>query len=466
MLLRKAVTTLSAIVIGNAMSCATIMLPESIVHRSANAQGALTVGAVSLALSAALDQFKQVISQAGDEFRSLGNSLQANAQNVIEDINTDLKDRLNQTFDKLDQEELRFVQDAQSLTRQIQRATELVIAKAGSEARQTISEADITAYDTLYSLPCRSQRPRIVASFPQTLVATLDSPIVTLRGDYLTSGPSLKMTLDGKDLQVLERLDHSIKVRLPESAIAQAEIDTKLVSIQISGLESIDKKLWFGLACREKRSSLDLQAAAVTLEPPIKYALMGDIRSTQETRTVVTEPPVHFGRTGSDHCDDNFDVSMQFCTAKTDAVETTGTLNVKSANCGSDASGPQPSGPRCVMVPGHVQGCGANRGPFSTWLGCKGRGWIDYDVTLNVTTKTRTDGGASHFEVAPSIAERAWSFPLPAAGSDPVFSYTATVKRTKGATLLDQWTLSSASPNAGPLSSRVDGHALAIKLTE
>jgi hypothetical protein len=58
---------------------------SSVGSRPAAAQDVVTVAAISAALSAALDQFKAAISQAGDELRGLGNSLQANAQNVLQD---------------------------------------------------------------------------------------------------------------------------------------------------------------------------------------------------------------------------------------------------------------------------------------------------------------------------------------------------------------------------------------------
>jgi hypothetical protein len=426
----------------------------------------VTVAAISAALSAALDQFKVAISQAGDELRGLGNSLQANAQNVLQDMNKILKDRMDQAVTSLDAQERRIAEDAESLTRQLQKATELLIVKAGDQARQTIVEADIGAYDALYSLPCRDQRPRIVAAFPGEVVASQAQPVMTLRGNYLTQGGMLTASVDGKAAKIVERLDHSIKVELPDDVASPSLARARTTSIQVAGLATLDRTLWFGLICREKSVTQAPVAAAITIRPQVKWSLSGTMRSTQLVETETTEPVRKFDRTGNDHCDDSFDVSMSYCTAIETAVRTIGKLKVTSANCGSAASDPQPSGPKCVLVPGRVQGCGADRGPFKAWLGCKGRGWLKYEVTLVVITKSRREAGNSTIEVAPSVSDRSWSFPFPRAIDEPRYEYKVTIQQSQGDEVLNRWTVSGANPNAGPITSRVADGALAIQVAE
>jgi hypothetical protein len=433
----------------------------------AEAQGVLTVTAVSAALSSAIDQFKQAISQAGDELRSLGNSLQANAQNVLQDLDTSLKNRMDQGVDSLDKEERKLATDAETLTRQLQQATEAVLHKSGVEARQTIVEADIAAYDTLYSLPCRDQRPRIVAAFPEDVVVGKGPFVLSLLGNYLTFGDNLIATVDGQPAKVVEKLEHSLKIQLPDEIAPLSLPRAKVTSVQIAGLDALKRTLWFGLVCRESKAPQTPMAAAVTIKPPIELSLSGTLQSSQLVQVNTPDPAVRrFDRTGSDHCDDSSDVSAQYCTTIPDAIATSGNVHVESANCGSSAGSANPSGPRCVFVPGRLQGCGANRGPFHTWLGCNGRGWLKYTVTLTVTTKSRVESGNSIIDVAPSVSDRSWSFPFPQANDTPIFKYDVTVTQTQGDDVLNRWTVSQASPNSGPVISRVADGALSIRLEE
>lgn len=428
--------------------------------------GLVTVGAVSAALSSALDQFKAAIAQAGDELRGLGNSLQANAQNVLQDMNKIMKDRMDQAVGSLDAQERRIVEDAEALTRQVQKATDALLRRAGDEARQTIVEADISAYDALFSLPCRDLRPRIVAAFPGEIVASQGQPVMTLRGNYLAQGGALTASVDGKVARVVERLDHSIKIELPETIAPPTLSGVRTASVQVAGLAVLDRTLWFGLVRREKSVPQAPVAAAITIRPQVKWSVSGRIRSTHLVESSRPEPVRKFSRTGNDHCDDSFDVGTQYCATDENAVRTTGTLSVTSANCGSNAGAVQPSGPRCVLVPGHVQGCGADRGPFNTWLGCKGRGWLNYDLTLIVTTKSRVEAGSTNIEVAPSVTDRSWSFSFPPAGDQAQYEYEATIQKTQGDEVLNRWTVSGANPNAGPIKSRVADRALAVELED
>ena len=434
----------------------------------AEAQGLETVAGVSAALSAAIEQFRQAISQAGDELRSLGNSLQANAQNVLQDLDTSLKNRMDQGVDSLDKEERKLATDAETLTRQLQQATEAVIHKSGDEARKTIVEADIAAYDTLYSLPCRDQRPRILAAFPEDVVVGKGPFVLSLLGNYLTFGDNLTATVDGQAAKVVEKLEHSLKIQLPDDIAPLSLSHARVTSVQISGLDTLKRTLWFGLVCRESKASQTPMAAAVTIKPPIKLSLSGTLQSSQLVQVTTPDPAVRrFDRTGSDHCDDAGDVSAQYCTTIPDAIATSGDVHVESANCGSAAGSANPSGPRCVLVPGHLQGCGADRDPvFKTWLNCKGRGWLKYTVTLMVTTKSRVESGPSLVDVAPSVSDRSWSFHFPPASDTPIFKYDVTVTQKEGDDVLNRWTVSQASPNSGPVISRVADGSLSVRLDQ
>ncbi len=433
----------------------------------ASAQGALLTGAgVAAALSAAIDRFRAAIAQAGDEVRSAGNSLQANAQNVLQDLNNALKDRMGQAITALEAQERRLAEDAEALTKQLEQATERVAAKAGEEARRTIVEADIAAYNTMYSLPCRDQRPRVVAAFPGEIITAQSEPILTLRGNYFDQGASVAANVGGRPATVVERLATSLRVRLPDE-VAPASLDMpRTVSVEVTGLQTKDRTLWFGLACREREVPAAGVAAALTIEPQITHGVQGTMRTFHMVEHQTPEASRNFSREGSDKCDDSFPVTVNWCSENTAAVSTRAALKVNSANCGSGIQSSNPSGPRCVVVDARVQGCGATPGPFDAWLGCKGRGWLDYDITLTTTTRDSQLAGARDVTVEPSVAQRSWSWRFPEGKIEPRHEYEITVVRTQGKLELGRWTVSGANPNAGPIKSRVADGALAVELAD
>lgn len=430
----------------------------------ATAQAALTALAVKDALSSALDEFRKVASQLTNDLQSLGNSLQANAQNVIQDLDKVLGDKINLTFDRLEAQERQLVESAQALTRQLNETSQAIIAKAGDETRRTLVEADITAYNTLYSLPCRDARPRVVAATPGNLTLAEDIPIISLRGNFLRQGADLKVMANGKRARVIERLDNSIRIELPSELFQPLPQEPLVISAEISGLETVGRYVsWFGLSCRERVQKQDALSVAITVSPQITHAISGALKTTHLVRREIAEPVQQFANTGSDRCDDDYRVDRQWCV--TDGVSTRAEVAVTGANCHSGYEGYVPSGPRCVLVRGKVGGCGAIRGPFNAWAGCRGRGWLTYNITLYRTVEERLDAGNVVASAEPSVAQRSWDFEFPAGNLQPEFSYQITITRTQGSRTLASWVVSNANPNTGPVVSRIANGRLAIELT-
>lgn len=83
----------------------------------------MTVLGVKEALEGAITEFRKVLAEATNDLQSLGNSLQAKAQNVVMDIDRSLGSKINLTFDRLDATEQRLIEDAQALTSQMEKAT-------------------------------------------------------------------------------------------------------------------------------------------------------------------------------------------------------------------------------------------------------------------------------------------------------------------------------------------------------
>ncbi len=431
----------------------------------AHAQAAALTGmAVKGALEGALASFQQAMLSATQDLQSLGNSLQSNAQNVILDIDRTLGSKINLTFDRLDASELRFISDAQALTRQVNDATSKLIAKAGDEARTTIVAADIAAYNASYSLPCRDATPRVLATFPARLIAKKSTPVIEMRGNFLRQG-DLKVFINDRPAKLVERIDTSMKVEIPATVIDSVVDDEILASVSVDGLEKINRnpRVWGLFGCGEKRSIVSEKPLALTVvEPPFHYTFDGSAMYEHTASRDVPEATQQFSRTGNDRCDDSSRADQQWCVS-------TGTLaaaNVSNvgANCSSGWEGTVPSGDRCVLARGFVGGCGANRGPFNTWLGCRGRGWLNYQIQL-IRRETYQSNSATTLITktgAPNTASFTFDVPVPAGLINPQPRYSVTARLMQGKKIIQEMAVSHAAPNSGTITSRLSGGVLGI----
>lgn len=426
---------------------------------------ALTVLAAKSALEGAIGELRRALADTTNDLRSLGNSLQANAQNVVLDVDRMLGSKISLTFDRLDATELRLMEDVEALTKQVQTATSQIVSKAGDEARKTIVEADIAAYNASYSLPCRSAPPRVVASFPARLTARRSAAVLQLKGNFLRQG-NVSVAVNDRPARVVERLDTSLTVELPAELLDSVKDDEVIASATVSGLERIERapRLWGLFGCGESRSVVTEKPIGLSIiEPPYHFNLAGTLRYDYTATRDVTEPEQQFSRTGSDQCDDNSRADEQWCV-------TSGTLaNAQvrdvGANCNSGYEGTLPSGDRCVLVRGKVAGCGATRGPFNAWLGCKGRGWLNYKIQL--ARRETFQASMPDSQVTRNGAPGTWSFaidmPNPSGLTSPLARYNLTLNLMQGRKVVSTYAITHANPNVGPVTSRVNGGVLAIE---
>jgi hypothetical protein len=194
-----------------------------------------TVLAVKSALEDALSSFNTSISTADSEVRSTGDlnslgvgvdaptSLTEDVQNVLSDLNSGLGGRLDSALDKLSTRQLQLVQDAQPLTKQLRAAavaapnrtdsaleiqsveSELAIRRMGKEVRRTIYEADITAYNASYSLPCRDQIPRTFYVTPNQIWVGAGDDVVKVHGNFLDLGTVARAEVDSVPAHIVYR---------------------------------------------------------------------------------------------------------------------------------------------------------------------------------------------------------------------------------------------------------------------
>lgn len=205
-----------------------VLIVLSTQKAQAQAGTALTIGVVRLLLVDTLVQLQNVVETAGAEVKGVGNSLQASAQNVIKDIDSVFGSNLDLTFQNMDAMQRSLFRDAQILASQLERASITIAKVGGTEARRAISEADITAYNTSYSLPCRSQIPRFVYSLPEKLRAGSDTRSVTIKGNFLDIGPEPEITVESRPVKIVARNANQIRVEIPEELIEDVSTNREI----------------------------------------------------------------------------------------------------------------------------------------------------------------------------------------------------------------------------------------------
>ena len=431
---------------------------------------ALTVLSVKAALEGAIESIRDTLSQTTNDMQSLGNSLQANAQNVLSDIDRMLGDKLSYTFDKLDQTELQLVEDAQRLTAQITKSAILLSKNVGDEARKSIVEADIMAYNASYSLPCRDAKPRVLASFPARFTQGRDTPILTLCGNFLRQGDNPIASVNGVSARVIERIDTQMTIEIPKEIQNKAIDREEIISVAISGLSEISRslELWGLLGCHESEKMVSSKPIGLTImEPPIHYELVGNSKYEYTAFREVAEPTQTFENIGSNKCNDNYRVDRQWCiTGQGTFVRAN--VRVTSVNCNSGFEGTVPSGDRCVLARGKVGGCGANIGPFNTWLGCRGRGWLKYSISLVRREPYQTETAQSNINKVGVPGEFSFNFNLPSISglNNPMPRYNLTIIEKQGNKTNKTISVSHANPNTDAVTTRVNGGVLSVEIAQ
>lgn len=428
---------------------------------------ALTILAVKSALEDALKAFNNTIVTAGNEVRSTGTSLATNAQNVITDLNGQLGKRLQDTIGQLSGAERQLADDAILLTRQVQQATTAVATQTGEQARQTIADADITAYNASYSLPCRDQTPRIVYMTPTSLRRGTGAPEVRIRGNFLDIGAAPEVTVDGKAAKLISRSRNEMILGIPPEVIAKIS-DSRSVAISIPVEEARRTNFWVYCYDRNVKVSPPL-SQAVLLRPEVSYAIAGSIYGVYD----VYEPwsqSFHYSKSDNNH-EASYNDTQQFCAPEGFALATPSfaSIKVNSANCNSSVGSPQVAGQRCVTVPAHLGGCGVDK-VLGQIVNYKGRGWFDYDVTVNARRATPTAFAAYTFNQASADGtQKSFQATHPAAASNPpnaIWRYAVSVDVKEGTRVLRTISAGDGNPNPEGVSTRVANGVVYVNVIE
>lgn len=357
-------------------------LPLSVNAQLAGAGTFLTIASIRQGLNETLVGVQGATVTAGSEGRALGNSLQANVQNVIADIDARFAERLDYTFEKLDGAERQFATDARDLIFRTQAAAKALTGAIGDESRRTIGEADIAAYNTSYSLPCRTQTPRVVYWTPTRTVAKGEEILVSIHGNFLNFGNSAKVLIDGKSTTSFTRNDRVISVKIPRELIQKVS-DTSSIAISISSLEKrvIEPRFMNWLfGCGERLEPTADSSVTVGLVPRFHYRIDSEVWATyKEWSAAFVHQQDRFNRR-SDNCDHDENVSFTACVPAEGMKAIEGRYSVNSKS-GPSSFGPATvSGGNCVLFNGRMKGSGYN------WVlgvrNCRGSAWLDANWEL------------------------------------------------------------------------------------
>ncbi|ACM31110.1 hypothetical protein [Rhizobium rhizogenes] len=428
----------------------------------------ITAGIVVQGLTQAIGDMRSALNEATNDAKSVGNSYQANAQNVLTDIDKMFGKNLNLAFDKMTDQQRQLVQNGERLVALTKEATDELTKKNFDRARSLMIEGDIVAYDTSYSLPCRTTKPRVMQVEPVEISADDEAPVIHVRGNFLLQGKGLKVSFAKTEAQVLQRTDTEISFAVPQSVLDDAKGKQIAISATLDGLTTITRKIRFVLGCSEKSRSLETAPSVQFLiNPPITFHVQGTLTTSHLVDTVLPDLKGQFSNTGNGHCDDSYSVDQNYCLIDKNGGFDHVDISNPSANCGSSIGPINPSGDHCVFVGGHVQGCGAIRGPFNVWAGCKGRGWVKYDYQLYRKDRVMTEAGHSDIEKEGIPGETLFSFPFPTAAGkkeEMQFTFNVIVQKMRGDKVLEQGTLSQAQATHGTWQANVKDGQFSLTL--
>ena len=332
--------------------------------------GAITVGAIFLALQNILTDVDAVLKNAGGEIKSIGAQLQANLQGVITDFDDMLNDKLEKAVDALKDTEKRFVEDVQSLIGQAERFVKLTTDNLHELAYITAAEADILAYNAMYAIPCRNHIPRVVYTSPRKLQLEKHKKeyYFKVRGNYLSYGKP-EINLEGKPLDLITRTVNEIEVRIP------AELFTDVTGEKIFKINCLLYKCKATGGAGISRMESE-QFVSFMVFPPVEYSI--NVKMVPKIKLPTKQKFTFPYYKKDNNCKANYSEDKNWCLpSEWEVVDFD--YAVTDATCGSRINSVRNSGKRCVIVDAQLQGCGP------TLFGCpdKRKGRLGYKLFVN-----------------------------------------------------------------------------------
>lgn len=389
-----------------------------------------------------LEQVNSLAETAGSEVKGAALQLEMQLKDLLAVLDDRLENRIDESFDRLDDSQKLLTRNAQQTLESTREAMDALRAKSFNSAEELLHEADMSAYNTLYSLPCRDKIPRIVYSTPKALrVGSSQVEQLTIHGNFLRLGDTEPVVKFGDRKLKIDALgDNDISVSLPIDALRDVKKPTPM-SLTVEGLTKIST---FNLlvGCPSfKRSVTEPVRTQLVVRPELIHTVAATLLG--KVNAVVRHPEAFkFNYTeNAGSCSTNVDASKKYC-LQPDSNWTVGRADVtdKYTRCPSSiGAAVTAKDDRCVVVPARLKSCGRR------WGDCKGTGKISYTITLEGvehTQETLNDMILPPVTLrGPSSASTAFRFEVPQ-GTDPAsLRYIVNVISMEGTTKVREVTL-------------------------
>lgn len=422
----------------------------------AEAPGTVVVAAARSALVDAVERLDTALSNQAGNVQSLGESLKGDATALLSDFDARLQGKLQYTFSQLTQQEQQVFNDSQALADKIDAATQALTSKTQVGVRQSLGEADILAYNALYSLPCRSQIPRIVYANPERVAAN-DLHEAAFRGNFLSIGDPLSVTVDGVPAGILSRSANEMRISIPEVVFKNLEHE-RSVSIEIPTSQTNRTNLW--VTCWESVGKGPRLLTSVRVVPGTRVDIRTRISAVAELPSESFDVP-YGDDENNDDCNANYNATKQFSVPEDAKLTGFSQPALSCTRCGSGVNNVRQIGDKAIVVDAHFQACGTdcvNLG-FTKVCNCKGRGCLKYSGQLHaVRSGTKQLDAQATTMTVQGLFQRsfivAYEKPIPPDAKNIKWLYEAEVTETTGSSVR-RYIVSDSSPIASGIMSRI-----------
>ncbi|MFC4307900.1 hypothetical protein ACFPN2_02295 [Steroidobacter flavus] len=421
----------------------------------ATAQGVATVAAVRQALVDAIERLDTALSNQTGNVKSIGEGLTGNARSLLADFDSRLGQKLQYTFEKLDDQEKKLFADARAVVAQMNQAANDVVDRVGETAKMSLAEADILAYNSLYGLPCRSQVPRVIYVKPERVAAN-DVREVTLRGNFLAIGAEPAILVESIAVKPLARSDNEIRIPLPAGVFANLTAEHS-ISVALTPRQRVRTNLW--VTCWDSEKDGRPLSAAVRVVPTTEVTVTASIAANVEVPTTYDIP--YNWTEHNDDCNANYNVTKEFKVPDDSRLLGYSAPGVSCSRCGSGVNGTRQTSDKSIVVDAHFQACGTDC--VNLLVGkicnCKGSGCLAYSGALHAEKYAPTvTPPHTEQQKTKGIRQRSFLFkyepPLPTGARNLRWSYEVIVEKIIGNSV-EKHILSDTNPTSGVMTSRI-----------
>jgi len=431
-----------------------------------------TAGIIMAELKDMIGQLSTLAETVSGEVKAATQQVQASASQVLAEMDHTFARRQDALMSDMTEQERRLAEDARVLIALGKKASLEIQDAAFENARETLYESDIVAYNALRDIPCQDKAPRLVFAKPrqfriwpaENLVAdpTATAPdgggsrseaYVEVRGNYMAfAEPQVAVRVgsgEARPARVVGSNANGFTVVVAGESLDELQGIPRPTPLTV---ETVLQR------CPHARDKQPVKtAASVTVLPPLTYEVAVTIAPRAELPAFGSSNH-SFSEMGSNRCDDRKSVTQTFSVGPPAEV-LDWNLTVRSLGGNSHIQRVDRAGPYSVKVDAILAGKG--RDCFLGICNCKGRGWVDYNLKVSYQTFSAVELQTSTQTAAQQKPNHIFRYPvpLPAGRRSLTCKYFARVAVSEGEQKTDV-ELSDVTPGAdtpaGRITSTVD----------